>query len=217
MNRQDVSVTLPWMGAGTELLLRAVGALPDDALAEPSRLTGWTRAHVVGHLARNAEALTRLATWARTGVRERRCTPAASSARRTSRVGAGPGGHAAPGADRDRRDPGRGAGRAGRADLAGAGAQRGRPARSRRPRCPGCGCARCGCTRWTWTPGSELADLPPEVVDTLLDDATGTLSAKEGCPAVLLVATDREPRLDARPGRRSGGRCAGRRPTCSAG
>ena len=68
MNRQDVSVTLPWMGAGTELLVRAVSALPDDALAEPSRLPGWTRAHVVGHLARNAEALTRLATWARTGV-----------------------------------------------------------------------------------------------------------------------------------------------------
>lgn len=68
MDRQDKSVTLPWMGAGTEFLLRAVGALPDDALADPSRLPGWTRAHVVGHLARNADALTRLATWARTGV-----------------------------------------------------------------------------------------------------------------------------------------------------
>ena len=42
--------------------------------------------------------------------------------------------------------------------------------------------------------GVKLADLPPEVVDALLDDATGTLSAKEGCPAVLLVATDREDR-----------------------
>jgi maleylpyruvate isomerase len=45
-----------------------VDRLADDQLREPSRLPGWTRAHVVGHLARNAEALTRLATWARTGV-----------------------------------------------------------------------------------------------------------------------------------------------------
>jgi len=37
-------------------------------LRMPSALPGWTRAHVVGHLARNAEALTRLANWADTGV-----------------------------------------------------------------------------------------------------------------------------------------------------
>ena len=81
MMRQDVSVTLPWMGAGTEFLLRAVGALPDDALALPSRLPGWTRAHVVAHVARNAEALGRLARWAATGVE----TPMGSSGRPTSR------------------------------------------------------------------------------------------------------------------------------------
>jgi hypothetical protein len=34
MNRRDVDLTLPWMGAGTALLLRAVEALPDDALAD---------------------------------------------------------------------------------------------------------------------------------------------------------------------------------------
>ncbi len=40
--------------------------------------------------------------------------------------------------------------------------------------------------------GATLADLPPEVVDALLDDATGTLSAKDGCPAAELRPTDRE-------------------------
>ncbi|MHB1533919.1 MAG: maleylpyruvate isomerase N-terminal domain-containing protein [Acidimicrobiales bacterium] len=34
----------------------------------PTALPGWTRAHLLAHLARNAEALGRLLTWARTGV-----------------------------------------------------------------------------------------------------------------------------------------------------
>lgn len=40
----------------------------DGEFRAASRLPGWTKAHVIGHVARNAEALTRLATWARTGV-----------------------------------------------------------------------------------------------------------------------------------------------------
>jgi len=67
MDRADIAVTLPWMGAGTEFVCRVVDALPDDVLRGPSALPGWSRAHVVGHLARNAEALSRLAHWARTG------------------------------------------------------------------------------------------------------------------------------------------------------
>jgi maleylpyruvate isomerase len=39
-----------------------------DDLRRPSRLPGWTRGHVVTHVARNAEALCRLLTWARTGI-----------------------------------------------------------------------------------------------------------------------------------------------------
>ncbi|MGW1588882.1 maleylpyruvate isomerase family mycothiol-dependent enzyme [Streptomyces sp. NPDC002386] len=41
----------------TERLLTAVGKLDNAALAEPSRLPGWTRGHVLAHLARNADAL----------------------------------------------------------------------------------------------------------------------------------------------------------------
>lgn len=37
-------------------LLEDVGTLSDDACRVPSRLPGWTRAHVVTHLARNADS-----------------------------------------------------------------------------------------------------------------------------------------------------------------
>jgi maleylpyruvate isomerase len=40
-------------------VIRAVDGLQDDEWSAPSLLTGWSRAHVVAHLALNAEALTR--------------------------------------------------------------------------------------------------------------------------------------------------------------
>ncbi|UFR05144.1 maleylpyruvate isomerase family mycothiol-dependent enzyme [Streptomyces sp. Go40/10] len=41
----------------TDRLLTAVAKLDNVALAEPSRLPGWSRGHVLAHLARNADAL----------------------------------------------------------------------------------------------------------------------------------------------------------------
>ncbi|WP_416984039.1 maleylpyruvate isomerase family mycothiol-dependent enzyme [Streptomyces sp. T028] len=41
----------------TDRLLTAVGKLDDAAVAEPSRLPGWSRGHVLAHLSRNADAL----------------------------------------------------------------------------------------------------------------------------------------------------------------
>lgn len=52
----------------TALLTSAVDGIDDIAMRRPSLLPGWTRAHVVTHLARNADALVNLLTWARTGV-----------------------------------------------------------------------------------------------------------------------------------------------------
>ena len=191
MNRQDTSVTLPWMGAGTEFLLRAVGALPDDALADPSRLAGWTRAHVVGHLARNADALTRLATWARTGVetpmygsREERAAEIEQSARAS--------------ADVLRRELIETAGTLDAA-LAALDERTWRaPVRSAVGRPIPAAEIPWMRVREVWLhavdldAGADVPDLPPDVVDTLLDDASGTLSSKDGCPAALLVATDRD-------------------------
>ncbi|MCA6091727.1 maleylpyruvate isomerase family mycothiol-dependent enzyme [Streptomyces sp. SCA3-4] len=41
----------------TDRLLSAVGTLDNAAVAGPSRLPGWSRGHVLAHLARNADAL----------------------------------------------------------------------------------------------------------------------------------------------------------------
>ena len=41
----------------TERLLAAVAGLDNASVAEPSRLPGWSRGHVLAHLARNADAL----------------------------------------------------------------------------------------------------------------------------------------------------------------
>ncbi len=65
--------------ATTRLLATARG-LDGAALAAPSLLPGWSRGHVLAHLARNADAGTNLLTWARTGVE----TPAYSSTEQRS-------------------------------------------------------------------------------------------------------------------------------------
>lgn len=48
-------------------LAAAIVGLDDDDVRADSRLPGWTRAHVLTHLARNAEGLANLARWALTG------------------------------------------------------------------------------------------------------------------------------------------------------
>ncbi|HEY0641630.1 MAG TPA: maleylpyruvate isomerase family mycothiol-dependent enzyme [Pseudonocardiaceae bacterium] len=52
----------------TELLSAVVERLGDADMRAPSLLPGWSRAHVITHLARNADGLVNLLSWARTGV-----------------------------------------------------------------------------------------------------------------------------------------------------
>ncbi|PRY42223.1 maleylpyruvate isomerase family mycothiol-dependent enzyme [Umezawaea tangerina] len=52
----------------TEAFYAAVAELDAVAVRAPSLLPGWSRAHVISHVARNADALVNLLTWARTGV-----------------------------------------------------------------------------------------------------------------------------------------------------
>jgi maleylpyruvate isomerase len=59
---------LQWWADGEIVVARHVDRLTDDDLAADSGLPEWSRAHVVAHLARNADALVNLLTWARTGV-----------------------------------------------------------------------------------------------------------------------------------------------------
>jgi|HubBroStandDraft_6_1064221.scaffolds.fasta_scaffold143290_2 maleylpyruvate isomerase len=56
-----------WMARSEKIFSRALEAMPDTALGQPSGLPGWTGKHVVAHVHFNALALGRLAHWAATG------------------------------------------------------------------------------------------------------------------------------------------------------
>src|SRR5690349_13853747 len=49
------------------MVMATVTSLADDELSKPTKCAGWTRAHLIAHLARDADAMTNLATWAVTG------------------------------------------------------------------------------------------------------------------------------------------------------
>lgn len=79
--------------AGTAALEAVVEGFDDRAAALPSHLPGWSRAHVVSHLARDAETLAGLLVRARTGVEapmsvsaERRDRDVEEGARRGARA-----------------------------------------------------------------------------------------------------------------------------------
>jgi maleylpyruvate isomerase len=74
--------------AATARLTETVSALDDDAVASPSLLPGWTRAHLLTHVARNADGMVRLVGWARDGV-ERPMYPSAEARAADIEAGAG--------------------------------------------------------------------------------------------------------------------------------
>lgn len=66
---RTVATSLAWAADGAAHLRGMMGRMGDDAFVAPSRLPDWTRAHVLTHVARNADAFCNLITWARTGTR----------------------------------------------------------------------------------------------------------------------------------------------------
>jgi maleylpyruvate isomerase len=187
--RQDPAVTLPWMRAGQAAVERVVAALSDDALRAPSALPGWSAAHVVGHVARNAEALSRLVAWARTGIetpmyahREQRAADIETSAERPAEILRAELTTTAEALD---------AALAGLDETtwqAGVRSALGRPIPA--AEIPWMR------VREVWLHGVDLGEpvdaLPDGVVDALLDDVTGVLSGRDACPAALLEPTDRD-------------------------
>lgn len=181
----DVGVTLPWVEQGTALVRQVLDGLDDAALAGPSALSGWSRGHVVAHLARNADALRRLLHWARTGEE----TPMyASPEQRDGEIAASA---ARPAADL-RADWARTAEALGR-DLAGttgdAWAATVRTAQGRAVPAAQVPWMR---VREVWLHAVDLDAgvgvdvLPDGLAAALLDDVTALLSTREGCPAVEL-------------------------------
>src|SRR5579863_7317524 len=64
----EASHSLDRIAAATERLLATATALSDAQAREPSLLPGWTRGHVLTHIARNSGGMVNLLTWARSGV-----------------------------------------------------------------------------------------------------------------------------------------------------
>ncbi|TLS48149.1 maleylpyruvate isomerase family mycothiol-dependent enzyme [Streptomyces montanus] len=64
---RDLRTALTWVVEGTALCRLAIDGLDATSYGAPSLLPGWTRGHVVAHLAGNAEAIGNLLHWARTG------------------------------------------------------------------------------------------------------------------------------------------------------
>lgn len=65
--RAHFEAALDEAAAATDRLLASVDQLDDATLRQPSLLPDWTRAHVLTHVARNADGLANLVRWAVTG------------------------------------------------------------------------------------------------------------------------------------------------------
>ena len=64
---QSLASDIGRMQRESAMVMATVASLADDELSKPTKCEGWTRAHVIAHLARGADAMTNLATWAVTG------------------------------------------------------------------------------------------------------------------------------------------------------
>jgi maleylpyruvate isomerase len=64
----DLSTRIDGVNTSTQALEHSIAALTDNQAREPSLLPGWTRGHVLAHIARNADAMINLVRWAKTGV-----------------------------------------------------------------------------------------------------------------------------------------------------
>ena len=197
--RHDIGRTREWMRDGEQFAAATLRQIPDAELYVPSLLPGWSRAHVIGHLARNAEALTRLAAWARTGVETPMYRDREQRAAEIQAASALPAGVLRRDLDRTAKDLERALdmldGQSWHAQV--------RSALGRTIPAAEIPWMR---VREVWLhtvdldADASLADLPAEVVDALLDDVTATLSARDGCPTIRLEPTDRDRHWQLGPG-----------------
>lgn len=63
----DPAADLEQITEATAHLLDTVGGLTDEDLRQPSRCEGWTRGHVLAHIARNADGMANMLNTAATG------------------------------------------------------------------------------------------------------------------------------------------------------
>ncbi|MFD2094026.1 maleylpyruvate isomerase family mycothiol-dependent enzyme [Blastococcus deserti] len=180
---------LRWWTEGERVVSRLVHEFSDEELSAESHLPGWSRAHVVAHLARNADALVNLLTWARTGVE----TPMYPS--RAARDAGIEATAALPPAEL-RRDHAAARERLAQAvEVMPAGAWTAEVRNGQGVTVPA------SAVPWmrakeVWVHGVDLrgglsfADVPAEFCAALVDDVLGLFAAREQAPDVTVVATD---------------------------
>jgi maleylpyruvate isomerase len=177
------------MHEGERFFLAQVASLDDASLGGPSALPGWTRAHVVGHVARNADALGNLLEWARTGVE----TPMYPSPE-----------HRAAGIESSAAQPPA----ALRVDVANASARLvdataslpdqawDAPVRTARGRPITAAEVPWMRIRETWVHGVDLdagasfLDVPEPVISDLLDEVTSGLAGRDDCPPMVVLDSE---------------------------
>jgi len=69
MGVPSVDLLVDRVTAATDRVVTSASAFSDAQAREPSALPGWSRGHVLTHLARNADGLRNLLIWAETGIR----------------------------------------------------------------------------------------------------------------------------------------------------
>jgi maleylpyruvate isomerase len=176
---------------GTALIAGHAKRLDPTGFAGPSRLPGWSRAHVLAHLARNAEALTNLTVWARTGVE----TPMYKDPEQRDRDIQQAAGQTPPLLLRDFAETA--------ADFDASTDTMDRAAwtagvRSARGRAISASEIPWLRAREIWIHlvdldvGFDMEDLPGEFVDALLDDVSGHFTRQPSVPALRIEPTDRQ-------------------------
>jgi maleylpyruvate isomerase len=186
---RSLAHTLAWAGDGAAHLRGLMTRMGEDAYAAPSALPGWSRAHVLSHIARNADAMINLLDWARTGVR----TPAyASREQRDADIEAGAG---RPPAEirTDVVESSDRLARVVRAMPESAWSVHVQNAQGRDLPATDIPWLR---AREMWIHavdldvGASFADMPAPMVATLLTDVAGAMGEKPDCPALRLTAPD---------------------------
>ncbi len=186
---RSLAHTLAWAGDGAAHLRGLMMRMGEDAFAAPSALPGWSRAHVLTHVARNADAMINLLTWARTGVP----TPAyGSREQRDADIEAGA--RRAPGEIRaDVVESSDRLARVVRAMPESAWSAQVQNAQGRDLLAVDIPWLR---AREMWIHavdldvGASFADMPAPMVAALLADVTAAMGEKPDCPALRLVAQD---------------------------
>jgi maleylpyruvate isomerase len=186
---RSLAHTLAWAGDGAAHLRGLMTRMGEEAFGAPSALPGWSRAHVLTHVARNADAMINLLTWARTGVR----TPAyASREQRDADIQAGA--HRTPAEIRE--DVVESSDRLARVVRAMPDAAWSAQVQNAQGRdlpaidIPWLRAREMWIHAVDLDVGASFADMPAPMVAQLLADAVQTMGERPDCPALCLVAPD---------------------------